>query len=202
VAASRSRCWRRTGPPADARRAGSCAPVPRPILRAVSAVRTVEMVAAWSVFSSQSVPRSELESFLQQLGAQPTVFPMGEPEPGSWSVPIAGGEVVVSEATGDLRAMPPRMVDEAGRLLGTAPVYCLSIFAAAEPSTGSFVVEDEKEAASVVRQIVDAFAVRWPAVLSDNTTNPMIPLGELAKDQPRPVSQQGQKRGWRRFFGG
>jgi hypothetical protein len=48
---------------------------------------------------------------------------------------------------------------------------------------------------------VNAFAVRWPAVLSDNTTNPMIALGALAKSST-PPSQQEQKRCWRRFFGG
>ena len=79
------------------------------------------------MFSSQFVPRSELESLLRQFGAQPAVFRTGKPEPGSWSVPITGGELVVSEATSDnLRAMPPRMIDEAGVLLGMAPVYCLS----------------------------------------------------------------------------
>jgi hypothetical protein len=90
-------------------------------------------------------------------------------------VPIAGGELVVSEATGDLRTMPPRMIEAATSLIGTAPVYCLSIFAGAGQSTGSTVVVDDKETAALVRQIVHAFAARWPAVLSDNTTNPMIP---------------------------
>jgi hypothetical protein len=170
-------------------------------LRTRVAVRTVEVVAAWSVFSSQSVPRSELESLMQQFGAQPTVLAMGEPEPGSWSVAIAGGELVVSEATTDLRGMPPRMIDEACGLLGTAPVYCLSIFAAVGELTGSPVIEDEKETAALVRRIVNAFAARWPAVLSDNTTNPMIPLGALAKGQTRQPPQQERKRGWRRFFG-
>jgi hypothetical protein len=106
---------------------------------------------------------------------QPTAFTVGAPEPASWSVPIAGGELVVSEATGDLRTMPPRMTEAATSLIGTAPVYCLSIFAGAGQSTGSTVVVDDKETAALVRQIVNAFAARWPAVLSDNTTNPMIP---------------------------
>ena len=136
---------------------------------------------AWSVFSSQSVSPSQLESLMQQFGAQPTVFPEGEPEPGSWSVPIAGGELVVSEATGDLRTMPPRMIEAATSLIGTAPVYCLSIFAGAGQSTGSAVVVDDKETAALIRRIVNTFAARWPAVLSDNTTNPMIPLGPLRR---------------------
>jgi hypothetical protein len=170
-------------------------------LRTGVAARTVDLVVAWSVFSSQSVPRSELESLMQEFGAQPTVFPTGKPEPGSWSVPIAGGELIVSEAAGDLRAMPPRMIDAAGTLLGRPPVYCLSIFPAAGRLSGSASVEDDKETAALVRRIVNAFAARWPAVLSDNTTNPMIPLGSLAEGQTRP-SQQGQKRGWRRFFRG
>jgi hypothetical protein len=139
---------------------------------------------------------------MQQFGAQPTVFPMGEPEPGSWSVPIAGGELVVSEATRDLQTMPPRMIEAATSLLGTAPVYCLSIFAGAGQSTGSAVVEDDKETAALIRRVVNAFAARWPAVLSDNTTNPMIPLGPLAEGQTRQSFQQEQKRGWRRLFGG
>ena len=83
-----------------------------------------------------------------------------------------------------------------------APVYCLSIFAGAGQSTGSAVVEDDKETAALIRRIVNAFAARWPAVLSDNTMNPMIPLGPLAEGQPRQSSQQEQKRGWRRLFGG
>ncbi len=139
---------------------------------------------------------------MQQFGAQPTVFPKGEPEPGSWSVPIAGAELVVSEATRDLRTMPPSMIEAATSLLGTPPVYCVSIFAGAGQSTGSAVVEDDKETAALIRRIVNTFAARWPAVLSDNTTNPMIPLGSLAEGQPRQSSQQEQKRGWRRLFGG
>lgn len=98
--------------------------------------------------------------------------------------------------------MPPRMITAATSLLGTAPVYCLSIFAAVGQSTGSVVVEDNTETAGLVQRIVNAFAARWPAVLSDNTTNPMVPLGGLAKGQTRQPSQQEQKRGWRRFFGG
>jgi hypothetical protein len=78
----------------------------------------------------------------------------------------------------------------------------LSIFAAPGEPAGSLLVEDEdKETATLVRRIVNAFAARWPAVLSDNTTNPMIPLGALAKGQGRQPSQPEQKRGWRRFFG-
>jgi len=94
------------------------------------------------------------------------------------------------------------MIEAATSLLGTAPVYCLSIFAGAGQSTGSALVEDDKETAALLRRIVNAFAARLPAVLSDNTTNPMIPLGALAKGQTRQPSQQKQKRGWKRFFGG
>ena len=90
--------------------------------------------------------------------------------------------------------MPPRMIEAATSLLGTAPVYCLSIFAGAGQSTGSAVVEDDKKTAALIRRIVNAFAARWPAVLSDKTTNPMIPLGPLAEGQPRQSSQQEQKR--------
>jgi hypothetical protein len=138
----------------------------------------------------------------RQFGAQPAVLPMGgQPEPGSWSVPITDGELVVSEATSDLRAMPPAMIHAAIRLLGTAPVYCLSIFAAVGQSTGAVVpVEDSDETAQLVQRIVNAFGERWPAVLSDNSTAPMIALGPLATQAPqehRPVP----KRGWRRFLG-
>jgi hypothetical protein len=156
------------------------------------------------VFSSQTVSPDQLEELLRQFGAKPTVLPMGgQPEPGSWSVPITNGELVVCEATGDLRSMPPAMIHSALRLLGTAPVYCLSIFAAVGQSTGSVVAaEDDAETAMLVQRIVNAFAARWPAVLSDNSTNPMIPLGALAKDRTRQSSQQAQKWGWRRLFGG
>ena len=170
------------------------------LLRTCVAVRTVR-VMAWSVFSSQSVPPTELERLMRQFGAQPAVLPMGgQPEPGSWSVPITDGELVVSEATSDLRAMPPAMINAAIRLLGTAPVYCLSIFAAVGQSTGSVVpVEDSGETAQLVRRIVNAFGERWPAVLSDNSASPMIALGPLARQAPqeRPVP----KLGWRRFLG-
>ena len=92
-------------------------------MRTRVAVRTVVFVA-WSVFSSQSVSTSELERLMRQFDAQPTVLPIGDQrEPGSWSVPITGGELVVSEATSDLRAMPAAMIHAAIRLLGTAPVY-------------------------------------------------------------------------------
>jgi hypothetical protein len=159
---------------------------------------------AWSVFSSESVSPSELDGLMRQFGANPTVLPMGDqPEPGSWSVPITDGELVISEATADLRAMPPAMIESATRLLGTTPRYCLSIFAAVGRATGSISAEkDDSETAQLVQRIVNAFAGRWPAVLSDNTTNPMTTLGALATGQTRQPSQQGQKRGWRRFFGG
>ena len=89
---------------------------------------------------------------MRQFGAKPTVLPMGgQPEPGSWSVSITNGELVISEATGDLRSMPPAMIHSALRLLGTAPVYCLSIFAAVGQSTGSVVAaEDDAETAMLV----------------------------------------------------
>jgi hypothetical protein len=158
---------------------------------------------AWSLFSSQSVSRDELEELMRQFGAQPTVLPMGDqPEPGSWSVPISGGELVVSEATGDLRAMPEAMIHAAMRLLGATPVYCLSIFAAVEGTTGSISAEDDdSETAMLVLRIANAFGARWPAVLSDNYTDPMIPLGALAGGQKQRPSGQEPKRGWRRFLG-
>jgi hypothetical protein len=158
---------------------------------------------AWSVFSSASISPSELESLMRQFGARPTVLPMGHHrELGSWSVPITDGELVISEATADLLAMPPAMIESATRLLGTTPRYCLSIFAAVGGETGSISAEkDESETAQLVQRIVNAVADRWPAVLSDNTTNPMIPLGAPTAGQARQPSQQGQKRGWRRFFG-
>jgi hypothetical protein len=37
-------------------------------LRTGVAARTVDLVVAWSVFSSQSVPRSELESLMHEFG--------------------------------------------------------------------------------------------------------------------------------------
>ena len=159
---------------------------------------------AWSVFSSESVSRSQLDGLMRQFGAIPTVLPMGDhPEPGSWSVPITDGELVISEATADLRAMPPAMIESATRLLETTPRYCLSIFAAVGGATGSISAEkDDSETAQLVQRIVNAFADRWPVVLSDNTADPMTPLGSLAKGQARQPSQHGQKRGWRRFFGG
>jgi hypothetical protein len=159
---------------------------------------------AWSVFSSASISPSELESLMRHFGAKRTVLPMGgQPEPGSWSVPITDGELVISEATADLLAMPPAMLESATRLLGTTPRYCLSIFAAVGGKTGSISAEkDESETAQLVQRIVNAFADRWPAVLSDNTTNPMTLLGAPATGQARQPSQPGQKPGWRRFFGG
>jgi hypothetical protein len=119
---------------------------------------------AWSVFSSESVSRSELESLMRQFGAKPTVLPMGgQPEPGSWSLAITDGELVISEATGDLRAMPPLMIESATHLLGTPPRYCLSIFAAVGHATGRISAEkDDSETAQPVQRIVNAFARTCP----------------------------------------
>ncbi len=113
-------------------------------------------MVGWSVFSSQSVSPAELASFMQQFGARPTVILTGEPEPGSWSVPIRDGELVVSEATSDLRTMPPRMIEAATNLLGTTPVYRLSIFTAVGQSTDSVMVEDDHATAALVQRIVNA----------------------------------------------
>ena len=154
------------------------------------------------MFSSRTVSPEELEGLMREFGAQPTVLPMGDrPEPRSWSVPITGGELVVSEATGDLRAMPEPMIHAATRLLGTTPVYCLSIFAAVGGTTGSIPAEeDDSETAMLVLRTANAFGERWPAVLSDNSTEPMIPLGALAGGQKQHPSQHESKRGWRRFL--
>ena len=80
-------------------------------------------------------------------------------------------------------------------------MYCLSIFVAVGQSTGSVVpADDEAETAHLVQQIANAFRARWPAVLSDNSTNPMIPLGRLASGEKQQPSQQEPKRG-RRLLG-
>jgi hypothetical protein len=52
--------------------------------------------------------------------------------------------------------MRPAMIRSALRLLGTAPVYCLSIFAAVGQSTGSVVAaEDDAETAMLVQWLVN-----------------------------------------------
>jgi hypothetical protein len=52
--------------------------------------------------------------------------------------------------------MPPAMIHPALRLVGTAPVYCLSIFAAVGQSTGSVVAaEDDAETAMLVQRLVN-----------------------------------------------
>ena len=129
---------------------------------------------AWSVFSSQSVPPTELERLMRQFGAQPAVLPMGgQPEPGSWSVPITDGELVVSEATSDLRAMPPSMIDAASRPARHGPgVLPVDLRSGRAVDRFGRSVEDNGETAQLVRRIVNAFAARWPAVLSDNTPAP------------------------------
>jgi hypothetical protein len=111
-----------------------------------------------------------------------------------WMIDFGGGWgdfIGVDDGSSDISSMPRQITEDAARWLGRPPVFRLAL------QVGS-----SKQRQKVADQIISEFARQWPCVLSDHTANPVVPLGALAKGRAPQASQQGQKSGWRRFFGG
>jgi hypothetical protein len=144
--------------------------------------------SATSVFSNVQLTPEQLAWLAEQFGGQRS------PDDNEFNIELGSGimdAVGLADGTEDIKSMPYQITQDAARWLGGPPTYRLSIMAG-----------DSQQCRDLAWRIANEFARHWPAVLSDHTATPVIPLGELAKGQARQASQQGQKWGWRQCFGG
>ena len=135
---------------------------------------------AWMLYSSQSVSNADLEAVLVPFGA--------ERDKNGWAIPLPGGRLLVLEGTDDIDSIPRSLRDRAAEVLGTKPAY-ITVMSSEVKSSGKPIrnvnahLRDQRELAAkaweLVQHIGSAFGARWPAVLADDSSAPMMPLGNL-----------------------
>lgn len=134
----------------------------------------------WTLYSSQSVNNADLEALLAPFGA--------ERDKDGWVIPLLGGRLVVLEGTEDIGIIPQSLRGQAAEVLGAEPVY-ITVMSSEVKTTGKPIrnvnahLRDERKlaakASELVQRIGCAFGARWPAVLSDDASTSMTPLGGL-----------------------
>ena len=132
----------------------------------------------WTLYSSQSVSNADLQALLAPFDAQR--------DKDGWVIPLPGGRLVVLEGTDDLGSIPQSLRDQAAEVLGTEPVYITAMSSEVKTSgkpiknIKTHLREERKlaaKASELVQRIGSAFGARWPAVLSDDSSASMTPLG-------------------------
>ncbi|MDQ3824760.1 MAG: hypothetical protein M3319_10000 [Actinomycetota bacterium] len=135
----------------------------------------------WTLYSSQSVSNADLEALLAPFGA--------ERDNDGWVIPLPGGRLVILEGTDDIGSIPQSLRDQAAEVLGTEPMY-ITVMSSEVKTSGKPIrninahLRDERKlaakASELVQRIGSAFGARWPAVLSDDSSAPMMtPLGNF-----------------------
>ena len=135
---------------------------------------------AWMLYSSQSVSNVDLEALLAPFDA--------ERDKDGWAIPLPGGRLLVLEGTADIDSIPRPLRDRAAEVLDTEPVW-ITAMASEVKTSGKPIrninahMRDQRELAAkaweLVQRIASAFGARWPAVLADDSSGPMTPLGNL-----------------------
>jgi hypothetical protein len=134
----------------------------------------------WTLYSSQRVSNADLEALLAPFGA--------ERDKDGWVIPLPGGRLVVLEGTEDIGTIPQSLRDQAAEVLGTEPVYITAMSSEVKISGKPIRninahLKDERKlaakASELVQHIGSEFGARWPAVLSDDTSTSMTPIGNL-----------------------
>lgn len=132
----------------------------------------------WILYSSQSVTNADLEEVLAPFGA--------ERGNDGWVIPLPGGRLVILAGTDDIGSIPRALRDRAAEVLGAEPAY-ITIMSSEVKASGkpirninAHLREERKlaaKASELVQRIGAAFGARWPAVLSDDSSAAMTPLG-------------------------
>ena len=146
------------------------------------------MPHAPSVFSNTTITPEQLAWLAEQFGGQRSTF-----DENGFDIELGQGlmnAVGLVDGTKEIKSIPDQITQDGARWLGGPPTYRLAIL-----------IGDSQQCPDL-GCIANEFARWWPAVWSDHTANPVIPLGDLAKGRAPQASQQGQKPDWRRFFGG
>ncbi len=134
----------------------------------------------WTLYSSQSVSNADPEALLAPFDA--------ERDKDGWVIHLLGGRLVVLEGTEDIGTIPQSLRDQAAEVLGTEPVYITAMSSEVKTSgkpirnVNAHLRDERKLAANaseLVQRIGSAFGARWPAVLSDDASTSMTPLGNL-----------------------
>jgi hypothetical protein len=134
----------------------------------------------WTLYSSQRVSNADLEALLDPFGAKR--------DKDGWVIPLPGGRLVVLEGTEDIGTIPQSLRDQAAQVLGTEPVYITAMSSEVKTSgkpirnTNAHLRDERKlaaKASELVQRIGSEFGARWPAVLSDDVSTSMVPLGNL-----------------------
>ena len=134
----------------------------------------------WTLYSSQRVSNADLEALLAPFGA--------ERDKDGWAIPLPGGRLVVLEGTEDVGTIPQALRDQAAEVLGTEPVYITAMSSEVKTSDkpirniNAHLRDEQKlaaKASELVQHIGSEFGARWPAVLSDDASTSMTPIGNL-----------------------
>jgi hypothetical protein len=115
--------------------------------------------SARSVLSSVRLTPEQLAWLAQLFGARDDGY--------GWTIELGSGIMeAIADGTEDISSMPPQIVAHAAQWLGGLPQYRLSIS-----------VGDTPACRDLAWTIANEFAKRWPAVWSDHSTSPVVPLG-------------------------
>ena len=117
-----------------------------------------------SVFSNVQVTPEELAWLAEQFGGQRSPFDDNE-----FNIQLGSGimdAVGLAEGTKDIMSMPYQITQDAARWLGGLPTYRLAIM-----------IGDSQQCRDLAWRIANEFARWWPAVWSDHSTGPVVPLG-------------------------
>ena len=123
------------------------------------------MPTAASVLSNTQVTPEELAWLADQFGGQKSPWDDNE-----FNIELGSGimdAVGLAEGTEGISSMPYQIIQDAARWLGGPPTYRLSI-----------TIGDSQQCRELAWRIANEFARHWPAVWSDHTAQPVVPLGQ------------------------
>ena len=121
------------------------------------------MATAASVFSNIKVAPEQIAWLLNRFGA------LQERSGEDWTIEVGPGVtdvVSVADGTSDLSSIPRQIIDGAALWLGGPPQYRLALMIGNSPACRN-----------LAWRIADEFARSWPAVWSNDSTEPVAPLG-------------------------
>ena len=117
-----------------------------------------------SVFSCTYVTPEQLAWLAQQFGGW-----VRDDNPDGWTVVVGPGYydiVGLENGTNDIPGMPPQIIQPVARWLGRQPQYRLSL-----------IFGDTQGCNERAWDIALFFARWWPAIWSNHSTDPVVPLG-------------------------
>jgi hypothetical protein len=121
--------------------------------------------SAASVFSNTAIIPEELAWLADQFGGQKSPWDDNE-----FNIELGSGimdAVGLAEGTKDITSMPYQVTQDAARWLGEPPTYRLSVM-----------IGDSQQCRELAWRIANEFGRWWPAVWSDHTAQPVVPLGQ------------------------